>query len=276
MPIIWTLAVDLGLFCVSVLSGMLGIGVAFAAIPILAIGGGDLVHELQPVALFLNGVTALFSAVAFARAGYVDWPRALWISAVATLLSPCGAYIAHFLEARLLWACYLAALVAVLFLLGIEGNSRTARDWFVHALVACVPISLFSGMLGVGPGFLLVPTLIFLGVKPRAAAAINSVAVVPSSFASLIPHIGTATVSVATYAPIVAIAAGGALLGGYLSSYKASDRTLRYLFVVVLLCLASYRAVALYWPQDQAIPAGSGPCEWPVPLPTIPSGGACR
>ena len=248
MPTVWTLAVDFGMFCVSVLSGMLGIGVAFAAIPILAFGGGDLVHEVQPVALFLNGITALFSALAFSRAGYVDWPSALWISAVATVLSPCGAYFAHFLEARALWVCYLAAVVAVLFLLGIEVKNKVERDWFARALVSCVPISLFSGMLGVGPGFLLVPALILLGVRPRTAAAINSVAVVPSSFASLIPHIGTATVSIAAYAPIVAIAAAGALLGGYLSSYRVADRTLRYLFIAVLLSLASYRAVVLYWP----------------------------
>ena len=37
-------------------------------------------------------------------------------------------------------------------------------------------VSVLSGMLGVGPGFLLVPALILLGVRPRAAAAINSVA----------------------------------------------------------------------------------------------------
>ena len=48
------------MFSASVLSGMLGVGVAFAAVPILGIAGMDLVNGIQPIALFLNGVTARF------------------------------------------------------------------------------------------------------------------------------------------------------------------------------------------------------------------------
>ena len=40
-----------GLFGLSVISGMLGLGVAFAAIPFLGFFLGDLVHEIQPLSL---------------------------------------------------------------------------------------------------------------------------------------------------------------------------------------------------------------------------------
>ena len=39
------------IFVVSVISGMLGIGVAFAAVPILGIHSQDLVHEVQPISI---------------------------------------------------------------------------------------------------------------------------------------------------------------------------------------------------------------------------------
>jgi hypothetical protein len=57
------LLLEAALFTASVISGMLGIGIAFAAIPILGLRSMDLVHEIQPIALFINGVTALFSAI---------------------------------------------------------------------------------------------------------------------------------------------------------------------------------------------------------------------
>ena len=245
-----TLAVDLALFFASVLSGMLGIGVAFAAIPILSFNGGDLVHELQPAALFLNGITALFAAIAFSRAGYVDWGRSLRISAVATLISPLGAYFAQLLDARFLWTCYLGAAVAVLFLISVEQPEGRIKNWFGYALAATVPISAFSAMLGVGPGFLLVPVLIRMGMRARNAAAMNAVAVVPSSFSALIPHIGTASPDVLSYWPIVVVAAAGALIGGSLASYKVADRSLRYLFVTVMFCLALYKGITLFSPQE--------------------------
>lgn len=56
----------LGLFVLALISGMLGLGVAFAAVPFLGFFFEDLVHQVQPISLLLNGVTAIFAAVAFA------------------------------------------------------------------------------------------------------------------------------------------------------------------------------------------------------------------
>jgi uncharacterized protein len=42
------LGVIVGLFVLAVLSGMLGLGVAFAAVPFLSLFLPDLVHQVQP------------------------------------------------------------------------------------------------------------------------------------------------------------------------------------------------------------------------------------
>lgn len=60
------------LFGLSFLSGMLGLGVAFVAIPVLGLFGYQLEDVIQPWALFLNGLTATSGAIAFWRAGMVD------------------------------------------------------------------------------------------------------------------------------------------------------------------------------------------------------------
>jgi uncharacterized membrane protein YfcA len=237
---------NLAIVLASVISGMLGIGVAFAALPILSLGGGDLVHELQPVCLFLNAVTALFSAFAFWRAGYVDGRPTAWISLVATVVAPFGALAAQAADARLLWYGYIGAVMLVLGL-SVAGPPKQLRARSLAlVLVAAVPISLFSAMLGIGPGFLLVPVMLFAGWSARSAAAANAVAVVPSSLAALVPHLPSATVDVARYAPIVALAAAAALVGGHLASRRVPERALRLLFSVSLAGLALYKALSLY------------------------------
>jgi len=71
-----TLIMAIGLFVLSVASGMLGLGVAFAAVPFLGFFMADLVHQVQPLSLFLNGVTALFAVFGFAKSGLVAWREA--------------------------------------------------------------------------------------------------------------------------------------------------------------------------------------------------------
>lgn len=62
----------LGILVLSYLSGMLGLGVAFAAVPFLSFFLSDLVNEVQPLSLLLNGATALVAAIGFALSGFID------------------------------------------------------------------------------------------------------------------------------------------------------------------------------------------------------------
>ena len=250
------LLLSLLILAVSVISGMLGIGVAFAAIPILGIHSQDLVHEVQPIALFLNGVTAFFAAVAFARAGYVEWRRSMALAAVCTVFAPIGSWAAQYADERTLWACYFGAVIVVIYLLTFgRAPGRAARP-FAHALIASAPIAALSGFLGVGPGFLLVPVMMHSGFSPRRAAAMNAVAVTPASFASLIPHIESAVVDPVFAVPIVLSAACGALAGGHLASRRVPEKVLRQIFVAIILALAAYK-IAMLCAQDTIVPAAT-------------------
>lgn len=240
--------VSTAIVAASVVSGMLGIGVAFAALPLLSLNGGDLVNELQPVALFLNAVTALFSAIAYGRAGQIDWRSAGWISLVATAMAPIGSLAAGLTGVRALWSAYLGAVLVVFAMTFVRPPALAAGRNLGAALIATAPISLFSAVLGVGPGFLLVPVMLFMGWSARTAAAINAVAVVPSSLAALAPHLPSADVDIAYYAPIVALSAAASLVGGRLASRRMPERGLRLIFAFALAGLAAYKAILLYGP----------------------------
>jgi uncharacterized protein len=248
-----TVLLSLLIFVVSIISGMLGIGVAFAAIPILGMHSRDLVHEVQPIALFLNGITALFAAVAFERAGYVDWRPSITFAAVCTVFAPLGAWAAQHADERVLWTCYFGASLMVIYLLVSDRPPAQGARSLGPVLAVSAPIASLSGFLGVGPGFLLVPAIIYSGISPRRAAAMNAVAVTPASFVSLIPHFERATVDLSFAGPVVLSAAIGALAGGFLASRRVPEKALRKLFIAIILVLAAYKLAALSVHQSTAL-----------------------
>lgn len=52
-------------------------------------------------------------------------------------------------------------------------KERSGWENFRLALYLAAPISVLSGLLGVGPGFLLMPTLILVGFETKRAAGIT-------------------------------------------------------------------------------------------------------
>jgi hypothetical protein len=244
-----------GLFVLSIVSGMLGLGVAFAAVPFLGLFMADLVHEIQPLSLFLNGVTALFSALGFARDRLVAWREALLLAVVTTMVAPLGAWLAHFTAQRWLWGVYLVAVAYLAWRMflpekspkagaqpvaGIVTNPQPAPRLRL-ALAAAVPISVLAGLLGVGPGFLLLPTLILVGFDPKRAAAINAVAVTPPSFSALLPHLSTAVVDLQLGATLVVVGAIGSFLGARLTSLFVPSARLKQLFGVLIVATTAYK-----------------------------------
>jgi len=236
------------LFGLSFLSGMLGLGVAFIAIPVLGLFGFDLKDVIQPWALLLNGLTAISGAIAFWRAGMVDKRGALILVIITTIGAPVGVWLLQFASTDLIWWLYVGVLVFLAIRMALPKGASTevvaeitdaAR---AKAAGAAVPISVFAGFLGVGPGFLLMPTLTLVGYSARLAAATNSVAVTLPSFSAFASHLGTAsfdwpTVIVTSIASVI-----GAWLGARFTAGRVKSATLSRIFAIALVALAAQRA----------------------------------
>lgn len=234
-----------GILVLSVISGMLGLGVAFAAIPFLGLFMNDLVHQVQPLSLLLNGVTALLATFGFAKSGLVDWKRAVQLAAVTTVFAPVGSYIVQHVEQSYVWLFYLGAVVYLSYRLFIPAKQTDGREHFAALIALAVPISIMSGFLGVGPGFLLMPTLIVAGFEPKRAVAINAFAVTPPSFSALIPHIGTAQWNAELTAVLLAAGAIGSFAGARLTSVYLPAPLLKRLFAIVILIVTAYKTFTL-------------------------------
>ena len=239
--------ITLGLAILAVLSGMLGLGVAFAAVPFLSLFLPDLVNQVQPLTLVLNGITALFATLGFARSGLVDWKKAIILAVITTISAPVGAWLAHYIDQSYILYIYFIVVIYLAYSLfkpvkereGVEENFRLA-------LILAIPISILAGLLGIGPGFLLMPTLILLGFEAKRAAGINAFAVTPPSFSALIPHLPTAVWDIPLTITLLIVGGGGAFLGARVTSLYVPSNRLKQIFGIMIVLMTAYKIYTLF------------------------------
>lgn len=239
------IVIVIGLLILSIVSGMLGLGVAFAAVPFLGLFLPDLVHQVQPLSLLLNGLTALASTFGFARSGYVEWRRAGLLAVVTTAFAPAGAVVAHRVPPAWIWSVYVLAAAYMAYRLFRPVTERPGHERFALAVGLAVPISILSGFLGVGPGFLLLPTLILAGFDAKNAAGINAFAVTPPSFSALLPHLPTARFDPSLTIALLVVGVAGSYGGARLTSLRVSSARMKQIFGVLIVVVTSYKLFTL-------------------------------
>ena len=236
----------IGLLVLSTISGMLGLGVAFSAVPFLGLFLPDLVHQVQPLSLLLNGLTALFSTFGFAKGGHIEWRRAVFLSVVSTLAAPIGSYLVRFVPQIYIWFIYFASVAYLAYRLFKPVKARPGNENFNLALILAIPISMLSGFLGVGPGFLLMPTLIIVGFEPKKAAGINAWAVTPPSFSALIPRLSTAQFDFNLMIPLLIVGAIGSYAGARITSRWVPSVRIKQIFGVLIVIMTLYKIFTLF------------------------------
>ena len=245
------IAIPILLFILSFLSGMMGLGVAFIATPVLGLFGFELKHEIMPLSLWLNGLTAIASAVAFSRAKMVDWRTAVPLLIITTLVAPLGVWLLRFVPTTAIWWVYVAVLVFLACRMAFpprQDDSHAPQISDVTRVkggALSAVIGVFAGFLGVGPGFLLMPTLVLLGYTARLAAATNSVIVTLPSFSAFLFHLSEAKFDWWMLILTSITAVIGAQLGARFMSKRVKSLTLTRLFASALVLLAVQRIYLL-------------------------------
>lgn len=239
------------LFALSFLAGMMGLGVAFIATPVFGLFGFDLKHVIMPWSLWLNGLTAIAGAVTYAWAKMVDWRTAIPLLIITTIVAPIGVWLLNFASTTVVWWIYIAVLVFLAYRMAFppkQDDSKAleitdrirVKSGFFSAL-----IGIFAGFLGVGPGFLMMPTLVMLGYTARLAAATNSVIVTLPSFSAFITHLPSAQFDWLMLILTSITAVIGAWLGARFMAKRVKSLTLSRIFATALLLLAIQRAYLL-------------------------------
>ena len=230
---------------VGALLGLLGGGGSILAVPALVYGLGLSVSAAVPTSLLVVGGAAAVAVVPRAFRGEVRWAVALGYAAAGIPTSLVGAALNHRLDDGVVLVAF-AALMAVVGVRKLVGPSARAPEvtrlagamrW-LGVVGAGAGVGFLTGLLGVGGGFLIVPSLaLLLGLPVTAAVGTSLAIIVANSAAGLAAHLGRASIDLTLAGAFAAGAAGAAALAGTLGRHL-DERTLSLGFALLVLTVA--------------------------------------
>ncbi len=196
-----------------------GLGAAFILIPVFLALGIPLLTAMS-VALLLNAISMTLASISYARDKLIEYKVAIPMIIAATILSPLGAMAAVQLPKNILLWLFAGFLVfagsMMLFYKPKEKDVGADIKQSVPLGLATGGIAGFlGGLLGVGGGNFIVPTLIWRGLDPKKAAATTALVVVFSSFAGFLGHVSFGNMDYT----LLGVCAVGSILGAVLGSH---------------------------------------------------------
>lgn len=240
------------------LSGMFGIGGGIITTPaILALGYPQLTAVGTPLPVIVP--TALAGALSYSRRGLVDLRAGLLLGACGAAVSVGGAMAAEAIGGAAVLVVtaalilYTAADMAVAEIRRRRGSGPSAGPGpaarpprpAIGALVALgLATGVYSGLLGLGGGFIIVPVLVrWLGYPIKRAVGTSLVAVSVIAVPGAVTHWALGNVDLRLAAALAVGVVPGALLGAKLTS-MAADRWVRLGFAALLAATGAWLALA--------------------------------
>lgn len=234
--------------------GMLGGGGSVLAVPVLVYVLGENIAEATTASLLVVSAGAFAGALRHARAN-----RVCWRHAGSFTLAALPGIVAGTAAGSAVGGDVVLVVFAVVMLVAARatwrraGRADPARDegWVPGAqcpplrmprdLFAGVAVGFLTGFLGVGGGFLIVPTLaVALAFSMRTAVGTSLAIITATSVLGLGVHLlAGRTVDAPTAVAMAAACAAGALAGAALSE-RVSQRTLGRGFAVMVALVAGY------------------------------------
>jgi uncharacterized membrane protein YfcA len=268
---------------VGLILGLTGAGGSIFAVPLLVLGLGQSMTQATPIALLAVCGASTLGAASALRAGLARYRAALLIGIVGSLVSPLGIDIAARASHETLVYVFAAVMliVATRMFLGARGKGpelqfergngaqpdsgrspvcrldpQTRRIRWTSPCTLVLSLSgavtgVLSGALGVGAGFVIVPTLraaTDLSMGASIATSLMAIAIISASaVVAFVLKGGHLAYGVA--APFLAGALAGMLLGRLMAARVSGPRLQRVFasFMALAALAMVFRAIATRW-----------------------------
>ncbi len=227
---------------------MAGLGAAFIFVPLFYYLGVPL-GEATSTALLLNAVSLGAASISYARAGLVRWRTGIPVLVTAVVLAPVGAVLSTHVDHRVLLALFAGFLVfagAMMLLYrpraAAEGSAPAERSAPVEAAVGAGVggvAGFLGGLLGVGGGNVILPSLTWMGLAPKVAVGTTALAVVFSSLSGFFGHVALGGLDPWFVGTMAALAAAGSFAGSRIMQSRISADHLKRGIGVLLWVLAT-------------------------------------
>lgn len=236
-----------------VLSGAFGVGGGVVTTPAirLLLGYPALIAVGTPLPVIVP--TALAGAWSYWRAGLVDVRAALTIGLAGIPVTVLGAWLSDMVGGRVVLAvtaaliAYMAADVALGAKRGASSRPLSRRAGFVGYAVLGLVTGLYSGFLGLGGGFVIVPLLTrVFGMPIKRAIGTSLLTVSLLAIPGTVTHWYLGHVDVMLALTLMVGVVPGALLGVRLTR-KAGEVAVRYAFAGLLALTAVVLVANEFW-----------------------------
>jgi uncharacterized membrane protein YfcA len=241
-------AVTLGLL-IGALVGVLGGGGSLLAVPALVYVAGQSPPQGVATSLLVVGITAVVALLPRLRAGQIAWRIAILFGLAGAATAFAGAAVNRLLPDDVVLALFAALMVAAgVRMLQDKPNTGAAcstdggrvnwRRCLPRTLAGGLVVGFFTGLLGVGGGFLIIPVLFVLGVSMETAIGTSLLIAAVNSAAGFVAHAGDAPLDVPVTVAFTAAAVVAALAASRRGARLDTARLRRWFAYLVLVVAA--------------------------------------
>lgn len=217
---------------VGVSLGLLGGGGSILTLPILLYVMNVEAHAAIAMSLFVVGLTSAAGAIQHARRGNVHWRTGWWFSVGGMSGAFLGGKLGVHMSPTILLSLF-AALMLVTAGLMLRGKkeidpSAQAGRTLHRVLLEGFLVGGFTGMIGAGGGFLVVPALVLLGgLTMKEAVGTSLMVITLKSFAGLAGYLSQIQIDWLLAFGVSAAAICGSFVGARAVHLVAPDKLRR-------------------------------------------------
>lgn len=220
-----------------------GVGSAIVLIPVLSLMGVG--FDLSKASgLFVNSITTSTASVINYRKGILDVRGTLPFLLASAAAAPLGAYSAQYINVaivKLIFAAFLLfSAYAILSQKKPDYLESYSKKWIMYPLGMLV--GFMAGLLGIGGGALIIPTLFYMRFPPRKITSMVSFMIPVSTFIAFLSYLWLIDIDWI----LIATTALAAVLGG-IAGTRIMHRYLRDVqmkkVLAGILCLIAVKMI---------------------------------
>jgi len=256
------IAALIGLF-IGLLVAITGAGGGILSVPLLMVFLSLSMQQAAPIALMAVFAAAAYASVIGLRQGIVRYKAATLMAISGVILAPLGVMAAHQLPSLLLQLLFVAVLIYVagMALLSSKDNVQMQEDICSTAVPCAInPVTskffwtanctkrlmitggvagFLSGLLGVGGGFIVVPSMRKISnLEHRMIVATSLAMITLVSLAGIVSYAGHADINWNIALPFVGASLAGSFAGRHFSG-KLSPRASHVIFGMMAITIAA-------------------------------------
>jgi uncharacterized membrane protein YfcA len=245
--------------------GFFGGGGSILTVPLLVYVFGLEPKQAIASSLVIVAVGSASGALQHWRAGNVRWRVALFFGLAGMAGAYTGGRVGAVVPGGVLLLIFAVIMVAtsIAMWIGRRMPSRSASGWSPgRLLLQGFTVGLFTGLVGAGGGFLIVPALaLWAGIPMPVAVGTSLMVIVLNCIAGFTGTLGHVSVDAGLVAAVAAIAIFGTLVGSRLA-LRIDPGSLRRAFAGFVLAMATLILVR----ESEAVLESAGaalPATWP-------------